>query len=157
MRIRNEAISRRVRELSPSVTLEIAARARAMRLAGEDVISLSAGELPFAPPARAIEAAKRALEDQETHRYGPAAGLPELREAVARKSGCGSGLPVRPEQVVVSNGAKEALFLAFQVLLDPGDKILLPTSYWTSYPERVRLARADPAVVASRKKLESWQ
>ena len=93
MRVRNEAISRRVRELSPSVTLEIAARARAMRLAGEDVISLSAGELPFAPPEHAVEAASGALTEPETHRYDPAAGLPELREAVARKSGRGSGPP----------------------------------------------------------------
>jgi aspartate aminotransferase len=151
---RREAVpSRRVRELSESVTLAITARAKALRAAGQDVIGFGAGEPDFPTPAHVVEAAQRACADPAMHRYSPTPGLPALRAAIARKTERDSGLPVQPDEVLVSNGGKHALFNVFQALLDPGDEVLLPAPYWVTYPEQIRLAGGEmvtlPADAAS--------
>ena len=130
----------RVRSLSASVTLAITAKAKELRAAGEDVIGFGAGEPDFPTPAHVVEAAQRACADPAAHKYTAAAGLPELREAIAAKTARDSGLECRPEDVVVSNGGKHALYATFQALLDEGDEVLLPAPYWVSYPEHIRLA-----------------
>ena len=142
------SLSARARALQPSLTLEIAARAKALRAEGEDICSLSAGEPDFDTPAFIRQAAADALEAGHT-RYGPVAGEPALREAIAAKLSQENGVPTRLDQVLVSNGGKQALFNLFQVLLDPGHEVLLPVPYWLSYPEMVRLAGATPKLLPS--------
>jgi aspartate aminotransferase len=134
-------LSARARALQPSLTLAIAARARALKAEGRDVCSLSAGEPDFDTPAFIREAAERALEAGHT-RYGPAAGEPALREAIAAKLSHENGVPTTSEQVLVTNGGKQALYNLFQVLLEPGDNLLLPSPYWLSYPDMAALAGA---------------
>ena len=136
----NDPTAARVRSLSASVTLAITAKAKELRAAGEDVIGFGAGEPDFPTPAHVVEAAQRACADPATHKYSAAAGLPELREAIAAKTARDFGLTCAPEDVVVSNGGKHALYATFQALLDDGDEVLLPAPYWVSYPEHVRLA-----------------
>lgn len=143
------ATSRRVTELSESVTLAVTAKAKSLRASGEHVVGFSAGEPDFPTPEHVVAAAQRACADPALHRYTPAGGWPELREAVAHKTGRDSGLEVDPSQVVVTNGAKHAIYQAFQALLDPGDEVLLPAPYWVSYPEQIRLAGGQPTVVHS--------
>ncbi len=118
-----------------------------MKAAGEDVIGYGAGEPDFPTPAHIVEAAAAACRDPRNHRYTPAAGLPELREAVAAKTARDSGLEVTAAQVLITNGGKQAVEEAFAVLLDPGDEVLLPAPYWTTYPEVVRLAGGVPVEV----------
>jgi aspartate aminotransferase len=142
-----EPISGRVRDLTESATLAITAKAKALRAAGEDVIGFGAGEPDFPTPAHIVEAAQRACADPAMHRYTPAAGLPALREAIARKTRRDSGLDVTADEVLVGNGGKHALYTIFQTLLDPADEVLLPAPYWVSYPEQIRLAGAKPVVV----------
>ncbi|MFN7898861.1 MAG: pyridoxal phosphate-dependent aminotransferase [Synechococcaceae cyanobacterium] len=137
------SLSARARALQPSLTLEIAARAKALRAEGQDICSLSAGEPDFDTPPFIRQAAADALEAGHT-RYGPVAGEPALREAIAAKLRSENGVPIRFEQVLITNGGKQALFNLFQVLLDPGHEVLLPVPYWLSYPEMVRLAGASP-------------
>ncbi len=132
---------------SPSLTLAIAARAKQLTAEGQDICSLSAGEPDFDTPAFIRQAASEALEAGAT-RYGPAAGEPALREAIAVKLSEENGVPTKAEQVLVTNGGKQALFNLFQVLLDPGDEVLLPAPYWLSYPEMVQLAGAIGAAAA---------
>ncbi len=134
-------LSARARALQPSLTLAIAARARALKAEGRDVCSLSAGEPDFDTPAFIREAAVRALEAGHT-RYGPAAGEPALREAIAAKLSHENGVPTTSEQVLVTNGGKQALYNLFQVLLEPGDNLLLPSPHWLSYPDIAALAGA---------------
>ncbi len=114
-----------------------------MRAAGHNVIAFGAGEPDFPTPAHIVEAAAEAAHHVTYHRYTPAAGLPELRAAIARKTQRDSGYEVEPEQVLVSNGGKQALYNAFLSVLDPGDEVLLPAPYWVSYPEMIRLADAE--------------
>jgi aspartate aminotransferase len=135
-----DGISLRLRELTESVTLAITAKAKALRAAGEDVIGFGAGEPDFPTPPHIVEAAQAACADVRMHRYTPAGGLPELREAIAAKTKRDSGLDVDPAQVLVTNGGKHALANAFQALVDPGDEVILPAPYWVSYPEQIRLA-----------------
>ena len=130
----------RVRSLSASATLAITAKAKELRAAGEDVIGFGAGEPDFPTPAHVVEAAQRACADPASHKYTPVPGLPELREAIAAKTARDSGLTCAPEDVVVANGGKHALYATFQALLDEGDEVLLPAPYWVSYPEQIRLA-----------------
>lgn len=111
------------------------------------MISYAAGEPDFATPANIVEAASRAVLDPKNYRYTPAAGLPELREAIAAKTLRDSGLVVSPTQVIVTNGGKQAVYQSFATLLDPGDEVLLPTPYWTTYPEAVKLAGGVPVDV----------
>lgn len=139
-------LSQRARDLHPSLTLAIAAKARQLKADGRDICSLSAGEPDFDTPAFIRQAAAQALEAGHT-RYGPAAGEPALRQAIASKLGQENGVPTVSSQVLVTNGGKQALFNLFQVLLDPGDEVLLPAPYWLSYPEIARLAGASVTVL----------
>ncbi len=140
-------VSARLAGLAPSATLAVDARAKALKAAGEDVIGFGAGEPDFPTPEPIVEAAAAACRDPRNHRYTPAAGLPELREAVAAKTARDSGLAVEPSQVLVTNGGKHAIYNAFQALLDPGDEVLVPAPYWTTYPESATLAGGVPVAV----------
>ncbi|HVB27023.1 MAG TPA: pyridoxal phosphate-dependent aminotransferase [Mycobacteriales bacterium] len=133
-------ISARVGGIAESATLAVDARAKALKTAGRDVIGFGAGEPDFATPEHIVEAAIEACRNPRFHHYTPAAGLPELREAVAAKTHRDSRYDVDPAQVLITNGGKQAVYQAFATLLDPGDEVLLPAPYWTTYPEAIRLA-----------------
>ncbi|URR34686.1 pyridoxal phosphate-dependent aminotransferase [Thermosynechococcus sp. HN-54] len=138
----------RVMRVTPSVTLAIDAKAKAMRAAGEDICSFSAGEPDFDTPAHIREAAKAALDQGKT-RYGPAAGEPALRQAIATKLNNDNHLPYRAENILVTNGGKQALFNLMLALINPGDEVIIPAPYWVSYPEMVHLASGTPVIVAT--------
>jgi aspartate/methionine/tyrosine aminotransferase len=140
-------ISRRVAAITPSATLAVDSKAKALKAAGEPVIGFGAGEPDFATPDYIVEAAARACREPRNHRYTPAAGLPELRAAIAEKTLRDSGVQVAPEQVVVTNGGKHAVYAAFTVLVDEGDEVLLPAPFWTTYPEPIALAGGVPVVL----------
>ena len=142
------SLSSRAEALQPSLTLAISARAKALKQEGRNICSLSAGEPDFGTPSFIVEAAIQALRDGVT-RYGPASGDPELKLAIARKLTAENGLPTSAEQVLVTNGGKQAIYNLFQVLLNPGDEVLIPAPYWLSYPEMARLAGARPVAVPS--------
>ncbi|HEX6475649.1 MAG TPA: pyridoxal phosphate-dependent aminotransferase [Acidimicrobiales bacterium] len=146
---RAHAVSRRVGAVAESATLAIDARAKALRAAGEDVVSFGAGEPDFPTPEPIVEAAVAACRDPRNHRYTPTAGLPELREAIVTKTARDSGLAVDATQVLVTNGAKHAVFQAFATLVDPGDEVLVMAPYWTTYPEAIALAGGVPVVVSA--------
>ncbi len=133
-------ISARVSAVTESATLAIDAKAKALKAAGEDVIGFGAGEPDFPTPAHIVAAAAEACADPRNHKYTPAAGLPELREAVAAKTARDSGYRVAANQVVITNGGKQALEETMATLVDPGDEVILPAPYWTSYPEHIGLA-----------------
>ncbi|MGY4859208.1 pyridoxal phosphate-dependent aminotransferase [Cryobacterium sp. AP23] len=140
-------ISTRIGSIAESATLKVDGKAKALQAAGRPVISFAAGEPDFPTPAHIVEAALAAVTDPRNHRYTPAAGLPDLREAIAAKTLRDSGLAVPPTRVLVTNGGKQAVYQAFATLLDPGDEVLLPTPYWTTYPEAIRLAGGVPVDV----------
>ncbi|WP_440708279.1 pyridoxal phosphate-dependent aminotransferase [Herbiconiux sp. YIM B11900] len=140
-------ISQRIAAIAESATLKVDAKAKALQAAGRPVISYAAGEPDFSTPANVVEAASRAVLDPKNYRYTPAAGLPDLREAIAAKTLRDSGLEVSPAQVIVTNGGKQAVYEAFATLLDPGDEVLLPAPYWTTYPEAIALAGGVPVEV----------
>jgi aspartate aminotransferase len=142
-----QRISSRAGAVSESATLAIDAKAKALRAAGEDVISLGAGEPDFPTPAHIVEAAAAACRDPKNHRYTPTPGLPELREAIAVKTARDTGFAVKASQVLVTNGGKQAVEEAFATLLDPGDEVLMPAPYWTTYPETIILAGGAPIEV----------
>ncbi|RFA08262.1 aspartate aminotransferase [Subtercola boreus] len=133
-------ISHRISSIAESATLKVDAKAKALQAAGRPVISFAAGEPDFATPDFIVEAAVAAARDPKNHRYTPAVGLPELREAIAAKTLRDSGLEVSPAQIIVTNGGKQAVYQSFATLLDPGDEVLVPTPYWTTYPEAIALA-----------------
>jgi len=133
-------ISKRIDAIAESATLKVDAKAKALQAEGKPVISYAAGEPDFPTPAHIVEAAIAAAKDPKNHRYTPAVGLPELREAIAIKTKADSGTEITASQVVVTNGGKQAVYQAFAVLLDPGDEVILPTPYWTTYPEAIALA-----------------
>jgi len=135
-----ERLSRRVSAISESATLAVDARAKALKAAGEPVIGFGAGEPDFPTPAHVVEAAVEAARDVKNHRYTPAAGLPELKEAIAAKTLRDSKVEVAASQVLVTNGGKHAVYNTFEALLNPGDEVLLPAPYWTTYPEPIALA-----------------
>jgi aspartate aminotransferase len=141
---RNETIAQRVLHVTESPTLVIDAKTKALRAAGEDVIGFGVGEPDFPTPPHIVEAARVACGEPWAHRYSPSTGLPALREAIARKTKRDSGLVTSPDQVLVANGGKQALYNVFQTLIDPGDEVLLPSPYWVSYPEQIRLAGGVP-------------
>jgi len=140
-------LSRKLSAIAESATLKVDAKAKALKAEGKPVISYAAGEPDFATPQFIVDAAAAALHDQKNFRYTPAAGLPELREAVAAKTLRDSGLAVDPAQVIVTNGGKQAVYQAFQAVVNPGDEVLLPAPYWTTYPEAIRLADGVPVEV----------
>jgi aspartate aminotransferase len=133
-------ISKRIAAIAESATLKVDAKAKALQAEGKAVVSYAAGEPDFPTPAHIVEAAVAAAKDPKNHRYTPAIGLPELREAIAIKTKADSGTEITASQVVVTNGGKQAVYQAFAVLLDPGDEVLLPSPYWTTYPEAIALA-----------------
>ena len=140
-------LSRRIAAIEESATLAVDAKAKALKAAGHDVIGFGAGEPDFPTPAHIVTAAVDAAPLPKNHRYTPAAGLPELREAVAVKTAKDSGYEVAASQVLVTNGAKQAVYNSFAALLDPGDEVLMPAPYWVTYPEAIRLAGGTPVVV----------
>lgn len=140
-------VSARIGAIAESATLAVDAKAKALKAAGRPVIGFGAGEPDFPTPDYIVEAAAAACHDPRWHRYTPAAGLPELREAVAAKTLRDSGYQVGASQVLITNGGKHALYNGFAALLDPGDEVLLPAPYWTTYPESIALTGATPVVV----------
>ncbi len=133
------SLSDRIVGLAPSATMAVDAKAKALRAAGESVIGFAAGEPDFPTPAHIVDAAQRAAADPAMHRYSPAAGLGELREAIAERARR-DGLDVTADMVVVTNGGKHALYNVFMALIGPGDEVLMPAPYWVSYPEQIGLA-----------------
>ena len=120
--------------------MKVDAKAKALKAAGEDVVGFGAGEPDFPTPDHIVQAAGEAVRDPKNHKYTPAAGLPELREAIAEKTARDSSFAAEASQVLVTNGGKQAVYTAFATLLDPGDEVLLPAPYWTTYPEAIKLA-----------------
>jgi aspartate aminotransferase len=145
------ALAKRILEMEESPTLAVTAKAKALKAAGEPVIGFGAGEPDFPTPANVVEAAQRAAADPASHRYTPAAGLPELREAIAAKTARDTGFEAGADQVVVTNGGKHALFDVFLSLIDPGDEVLVPAPYWVSYPAQVQLAGGTTVAVPTDK------
>lgn len=140
-------ISRRIGSIAESATLAVDAKAKALKAAGRPVIGFGAGEPDFATPEYIVEAAVAAARNPKYHRYSPAAGLPELRSAIAEKTMRDSGYAIDASQVLVTNGGKQAVYNTFATLLDPGDEVILPAPYWTTYPEAIRLAGGVPVEV----------
>ena len=140
-------VSRRISAIAESATLKVDAKAKALQAQGRPVISYAAGEPNFATPDNVVRAASAAVLDPKNYRYTQAAGLPELREAVAAKTLRDSGLTVSASQVIITNGGKQAVFQSFASLLDPGDEVLMPTPFWTTYPEVIKLAGGVPVQV----------
>ncbi len=140
-------VSARIGSIAESATLKVDAKAKALQAQGRPVISYAAGEPDFPTPDHIVEAAIEAARDPKNHRYTPAVGLPDLREAIAEKTRRDSGLDVPASQVIVTNGGKQGVYQAFATLLDPGDEVLMPTPYWTTYPEAIRLAGGVPVEV----------
>lgn len=139
-------LAARVNQVAPSMTLAIAAKAKQMKEDGLDVCSFSAGEPDFPTPPHIVAAAKQALDDGKT-RYGPAAGEPKLREAIANKLQTENGLCYGPENVIVTNGGKHSLYNLMMAMIEPGDEVIIPTPYWVSYPEMVKLAGGTPVLI----------
>ncbi|MGP4100278.1 pyridoxal phosphate-dependent aminotransferase [Nonomuraea sp. KM90] len=133
-------ISARISAISESATLAVDAKAKAMKAAGRPVIGFGAGEPDFPTPGYIVEAAIEAARDPRFHKYTPAGGLPELKQAIAAKTRRDSGYAAEASQVLVTNGGKQAVYEAFATLLDPGDEVLVVAPYWTTYPEAIKLA-----------------
>ena len=140
-------LSRKLAAIAESATLKVDAKAKALKADGRPVISYAAGEPDFPTPPYIVDAAAHALEDPANFRYTPAAGLPVLREAIAGKTLRDSGLEIDPSQIIVTNGGKQAVYQAFQAVVNPGDEVLLPAPYWTTYPEAIALADGVPVDV----------
>ncbi len=140
-------LSRKLSAIAESATLKVDAKAKALKAAGKPVISYAAGEPDFQTPQFVVDAAIAALSDPATYRYTPAAGLAVLKDAIVAKTARDSGLTVDPSQVIVTNGGKQAVYQAFQAVVNPGDEVLLPAPYWTTYPEAIALADGTPVEV----------
>ena len=140
-------VSARLSAIQESATLAVDAKAKALKAAGRPVIGFGAGEPDFATPAHVVEAALEAMRDPKNHKYTPTPGMPELREAIAMHARADSGANVAAADVVVTNGGKQAVFEGFSAIVDPGDEVLLPAPYWTSYPEIIRFAGGTPVEV----------
>ncbi|REE98092.1 pyridoxal phosphate-dependent aminotransferase [Thermomonospora umbrina] len=149
MSIDRPRVSARIAAISESATLAVDAKAKALKAAGRPVIGFGAGEPDFPTPDYIVEAAVTACRVPRFHKYTPAGGLPELRTAIAEKTLRDSGLRVEASQVLVTNGGKQAVYEAFAALLDPGDEVLVPTPYWTTYPESIKLAGGVPVDVVA--------
>jgi len=140
-------VSGRIGGIAESATLKVDAKAKALKAGGRPVIGFGAGEPDFPTPDYIVEAAVEACRDPRNHRYTPAGGLPELKAAIVEKTLRDSGYDVEPAQVLVTNGGKQAIYAAFAALVDPGDEVILPAPYWTTYPEAIRLAGGVPVEV----------
>ncbi|WP_329564884.1 pyridoxal phosphate-dependent aminotransferase [Kitasatospora sp. NBC_01266] len=142
-------VSARVGAIAESATLAVDAKAKALKAAGRPVIGFGAGEPDFPTPGYIVEAAVEACRDPKNHRYTPAGGLPELKAAIAAKTLRDSGYQVDASQVLVTNGGKQAIYEAFAAILDPGDEVIVPAPYWTTYPESIQLAGGVPVEVVA--------
>src|SRR3954454_12346375 len=153
-------ISQRIAAISESATLAVDAKAKALKAAGKPVIGFGAGEPDFPTPDYIVEAAGADCRQPAMHRYAPArhppthrstpaGGLPALKEAIVAKTARDSGLSATPANVLVTNGGKQAVYEAFATMLDPGDEVLLPAPFWTTYPEAIRLAGGVPVPVVA--------
>ncbi|AUY51284.1 pyridoxal phosphate-dependent aminotransferase [Streptomyces sp. CB01881] len=142
-------VSARIGAIAESATLAVDAKAKALKAAGRPVIGFGAGEPDFPTPDYIVEAAVEACRDPKNHRYTPAGGLPELKAAIAAKTLRDSGYSVDASQVLVTNGGKQAIYEAFAAILDPGDEVIVPAPYWTTYPESIQLAGGVPVEVVS--------
>lgn len=142
-------LSRRLAAITPSATLAVDAKAKALKAAGRPVIGFGAGEPDFPTPEPIVQAALEAVKDPATHRYTPAKGLPALREAIAQKTLRDSGIEVNPDQIIVTNGGKQAVFQSVAAVVNPGDEVILPAPYWTTYPEVIALAGGTPVTVVA--------
>ncbi|WP_141924481.1 pyridoxal phosphate-dependent aminotransferase [Haloactinospora alba] len=142
-------ISERIGNIAESATLAVDAKAKAMKAQGRPVIGFGAGEPDFPTPDYIVDAAAQACRDPRFHRYSPASGLPELKEAIAAKTLRDSGYSVDPSQVLVTNGGKQAIYEAFATLLNPGDEVIVIAPYWTTYPEAIKLAGGVPSYVVT--------
>jgi aspartate/methionine/tyrosine aminotransferase len=140
-------VSQRIGAIAESATLKVDAKAKALKAEGRPVIGFGAGEPDFPTPSYVVDAAVEAARDPRNHRYTPAGGLPELKAAIVAKTARDSGLEVTPAQVLVTNGGKQAVYETFAALVDPGDEVLLPAPYWTTYPECIQLAGGVPVEV----------
>ena len=140
-------ISPRIAAIAESATLRVDAKAKALKAAGRPIISYAAGEPDFDTPAHIVEAAERAARDPRNHHYTPAAGLPELREAIAAKTLRDSGLEVPASRVIVTAGGKHAVYQTVQTLVAEGDEVIIPSPFWVTYPEVVKLAGGVPVAV----------
>jgi aspartate aminotransferase len=144
---RDRRVSRRIGAIAESATLKVDAKAKALKAEGRPVIGFGAGEPDFATPDYIVEAAVEACRDPKNHRYTPAGGLPELKKAIVEKTRRDSGLEVEPAQVLVTNGGKQPIYAAFAAMIDPGDEVIVPAPYWTTYPEAIQLAGGVPVEV----------
>jgi aspartate aminotransferase len=144
---RARRVSQRVGAIAESATLKVDAKAKALKAEGRPVIGFGAGEPDFPTPGYIVDAAVEACREVRNHRYTPAGGLPELKQAIVAKTRRDSGLEVHPTQVLVTNGGKQAIYEAFAAMLDPGDEVIVPAPYWTTYPEAIRLAGGVPVEV----------
>jgi aspartate/methionine/tyrosine aminotransferase len=144
---RDRRVSQRLGSIAESATLKVDAKAKSLKAEGRPVIGFGAGEPDFATPDYVVEAAVEACRDPRNHRYSPAGGLPELKQAIVEKTRRDSGYEVESSQVLVTNGGKHAIYDAFAAMLDPGDEVILPAPYWTTYPEAIRLAGGVPVEV----------
>lgn len=143
--------SRKAKNINPSITLAITAKAKALKAEGVDVVSFGAGEPDFNTPKNIINAAIRAMEEGKT-KYTPTAGILELREAICNKLEKDNNLKYNPNQIIVSTGAKQCLADVFMAILNPGDEVIVPTPYWVSYPELIKLADGIPVFVEANEK-----
>src|SRR3954465_184336 len=139
-------LAERINLISESITLAVSAKAGAMKKAGIDVVGFGAGEPDFDTPAFIKDAAKAALAKGQT-KYTPTPCLPELRQAIAEKFNQENNLPYKPEQITTGAGGKHCLYMAFQAVLNPGDEVIIPSPFWVSYPEQVKLAGGVPVIV----------
>jgi aspartate aminotransferase len=139
--------SARLAAIAPSATLAVDAKAKALQADGENVIGFGAGEPDFATPQHIVDAAIAACSDVRNHRYSPAGGLAELKDAIAVKTKRDSGFDCAPSQVLITNGGKHAVYTAFAALCDPGDEVICPAPYWTTYPEAIVLAGGVPVII----------
>ncbi|MFI7100013.1 pyridoxal phosphate-dependent aminotransferase [Streptomyces sp. NPDC050161] len=142
-------VSTRVGSISESATLAVDAKAKALKAAGRPVIGFGAGEPDFPTPDYIVEAAVEACRNPKFHRYTPAGGLPELKSAIVAKTLRDSGYEIEAANVLVTNGGKQAIYESFAALLDPGDEVIVPAPYWTTYPESIRLAGGVPVDVVA--------
>ena len=149
-------LSKRTKRLEPSVTLAAAAKAKALKAKGRDVLSLTVGEPDFATPENIQEAAIEAIRNGKASYYTPTAGIPELRQAIVDYLKKNYGLVYEPSQTVVTDGAKFALYTLFQTILDPQDEVIIPVPYWVSYGEQVKLAEGLPVFVKGEES-NSWK
>ncbi len=143
----NHRISTRLASIAPSATLAVDAKAKAMKANGDNVIGFGAGEPDFPTPQHIVDAAIAACADPTNHKYSPAGGIPALKQAICDKTKRDSGFDCAPENVLVTNGGKHAVFTAFAALCDPGDEVICPAPYWTTYPESIALAGGVPVYI----------